>query len=51
MTEYLLAEARVVTVSGEGFGDPRHVRFSYTASDADISAAVERIAEAVDKLN
>jgi aspartate aminotransferase len=51
MTEYLLAEANVVTVSGEGFGDPRHIRLSYAASDEDINAAVDRIAEAIDKLN
>ncbi len=51
VTEFFLTEAHVVTVSGEGFGDNRHIRFSYAVSDEDIITATERITAAVARLN
>ncbi|MEE9464762.1 MAG: pyridoxal phosphate-dependent aminotransferase [Candidatus Neomarinimicrobiota bacterium] len=51
VTEYFLTEAHVATVSGEGFGDNRHIRFSYAVSDEDIITATERISAAVARLN
>ncbi|MCX7994080.1 MAG: pyridoxal phosphate-dependent aminotransferase [Fimbriimonadales bacterium] len=48
---FLLNEARVATVPGEGFCAPGYVRFSYTSSEAIIQAGVERIAEAVSRLD
>ena len=50
VTEYFLDQARVVTVSGEGFGDQEHIRLTYAVSDADISAATSRIGSAVAQL-
>ncbi|MCH8838494.1 MAG: pyridoxal phosphate-dependent aminotransferase [Candidatus Marinimicrobia bacterium] len=47
VTEFILTAAHVVTVSGEAFGDNRHVRFSYAVSDEDIITAGQRIADAV----
>lgn len=51
VTEYLLDQAHVVTVGGEGFGDQEHIRLSFAVSDEDIIAAVDRIAAAVERLN
>ena len=50
VTNYLLKKHYVVTVSGEGFGDNRHVRLSYALSDEDIIKATERIAVAVSEM-
>ncbi len=50
VTEYFLDQARVVTVSGEGFGDQEHIRLTYAVSVADISAATSRIGSAVAQL-
>jgi len=51
VTEYLLNQAHVVTVAGEGFGDQEHIRLSFAVSDEDIIAAVDCIAAAVARLN
>lgn len=51
VTEYILNQAHVVTVGGEGFGDQEHIRLSFAVSDEDIIAAVDRIAAAVARLN
>ncbi len=51
VTEYILNQAHVVTVSGEGFGDREHIRLSFAVSDEDIIAAVDRIGAAVANLN
>ncbi len=51
VTEYLLNQAHVVTVGGEGFGDQEHIRLSFAVSDEDIIAAVDCIAAAVARLN
>ena len=47
---YLLSEAHVASVSGEGFGNPECIRFSFATSDENVVAAVERISVALQKL-
>lgn len=44
---FLLEEALVATVTGEAFGSPNCIRFSYAASEKDIEEAMRRIKEAV----
>jgi aspartate aminotransferase len=48
---FLLAEARVATVSGSAFGADNCIRISYATSDDKITEAVRRIKEALAKLN
>ncbi|MCX7925927.1 MAG: pyridoxal phosphate-dependent aminotransferase [Fimbriimonadales bacterium] len=50
VAEFLLCEARVATVPGEGFCAPGYVRLSYATAEAIIQAGIERIGEAVAKL-
>ncbi len=47
---YLLENAHVALVGGEGFGAPDCIRFSYAASDEEIIEAVRRVKEALGKL-
>jgi aspartate aminotransferase len=47
---YLLEEAKVALVHGEAFGDDEYLRLSYATSLEDIRRGIERIREAVDKL-
>lgn len=44
---YLLAEANVATVTGDAFGNPNCIRFSYATSDDLLKEALHRIKEAV----
>lgn len=44
---YLLEEALVATVTGDAFGSPNCIRFSYAASETEIEEAMKRIKEAV----
>lgn len=44
---YLLDEAHVATVDGAAFNAPGYVRFSYAASEQQITEAMRRVAEAV----
>ena len=44
---YLLAEANVATVTGDAFGNPDCIRFSYATSEALLTEALRRIKEAV----
>lgn len=44
---YLLAEANVATVTGDAFGNPDCIRFSYATDDASLKEAMRRIREAV----
>jgi aspartate aminotransferase len=39
----LLEEYKVVLVPGSAFGDDRHVRLSFAASEADLNAAFDRL--------
>lgn len=47
---YLLEEAHVALVHGEAFGDDDYLRLSYATSLDDIRKGVERIREAISKL-
>lgn len=47
---YLLHEAHVSIVDGEGFGAPECIRISIAASDEDLKTAMARIHEALKKL-
>ena len=44
---YLLAEANVATVTGDAFGNPNCIRFSYATSEEVLTEAMKRIKEAV----
>lgn len=48
---YLLEEALVALVSGDAFGDPNCIRLSYATDEATLTKAMERIANALKKLN
>jgi len=51
LTMYLLEAANVALVSGEAFGEDGYIRISYACSDEKLKEAVNRIAEALAKLN
>jgi len=44
---YLLGEANVATVTGDAFGNPNCIRFSYATSEDLLKEALRRIKEAV----
>lgn len=44
---YLLSEANVATVTGEAFGNPNCIRFSYATSESQLTEALKRIKEAL----
>ena len=46
----LLEVGHVATVSGDAFGDPEFIRFSYATSDDNLREAMKRIKEALEKL-
>jgi aspartate aminotransferase len=48
---YLLNDAHVSLVTGEAFGDPDCIRFSYAASDDNLKIAMERIKVSLAKLS
>jgi len=47
---YLLNEAHISLVDGEGFGAPECIRISTAASDANLTEAMRRMSEALAKL-
>ncbi len=51
ISEYLLKEARIVTVPGDGFGAPGHIRFSYAVSSNTIKEGMNKLKLALDKLS
>ncbi|OYT17898.1 MAG: aspartate aminotransferase [Bacteroidetes bacterium 4572_77] len=48
---YILKEANVALVSGEAFGDPNCIRFSYATSNENLHLAAQRIKAACSKLS
>ncbi|WP_395075150.1 aminotransferase class I/II-fold pyridoxal phosphate-dependent enzyme, partial [Flavobacterium sp.] len=44
---YLLAQANVATVTGDAFGNPNCIRFSYATSEDLLTEALRRIKEAL----
>jgi aspartate aminotransferase len=51
LANYLLDEAGVAVVPGQGFGDDRSIRISYAASLTDLEEGLARIANAVQQLD
>ena len=47
ISEYILESAKVVTVPGDGFGAPGHIRFSYATDSKTIKEGVNRVAVAL----
>ena len=47
---FLLADAHVATVGGEAFGAPQCIRFSFAASDEQLTEALRRIKSSLAKL-
>ena len=50
LTMYLLDEAHVATVDGAAFSAPGYIRFSYATSEDQLTEAMRRVREAVEKL-
>jgi aspartate/methionine/tyrosine aminotransferase len=50
LAAWLLDEARVALVPGEGFGAPGYARLSYALADADLERGLERMAHALSRL-
>ncbi len=51
LSEYILSKSNVVTVPGDGFGAPGHIRFSYAVSSEIIIKGIGRLRQALDQLN
>ena len=50
ISEYILRSSNVVTVPGDGFGAPGHIRFSYATSKENIEKGMKRIDAALKKI-
>lgn len=50
LSQYILDSAKVVTVPGDGFGAPGHIRFSFATDLDSIKKGIQRIAESLGKL-
>lgn len=50
ISEYILGCANVVTVPGDGFGAPGHIRFSYATSTDIIEKGIERVRSVLEKI-
>lgn len=50
LADYLLEEAHVATVAGEGFGAPGYLRLSYVCETDVIREGIEKIKKALEKL-
>ena len=50
ISEYILDSVQVVTVPGDGFGSPGHIRFSYATSREIIKEGMNRVRKALDMI-
>ena len=50
ISEYILRSSSVVTVPGDGFGAPGHIRFSYATSKENIKKGIKRVKTALGKI-
>ena len=50
ISEYILGCVNVVTVPGDGFGAPGHIRFSYATSTDIIEKGIERVRSVLEKI-
>ena len=51
LCDVILNVAKVVTVPGDGFGAPGHIRFSYTLGGKVIREGIERVKKVLEQLN
>ncbi|MEC9377120.1 MAG: aminotransferase class I/II-fold pyridoxal phosphate-dependent enzyme, partial [Candidatus Neomarinimicrobiota bacterium] len=51
ISDYILGCAQVVTVPGDGFGAPGHIRFSYATDMRTIQKGMERVKAALENIN
>ncbi len=50
ISEYILGSVNVVTVPGDGFGAPGHIRFSYATSTEIIQKGIDRVRSALENI-
>tara|TARA_B100000900_G_scaffold334328_1_gene295614 strand:- start:691 stop:1893 length:1203 start_codon:yes stop_codon:yes gene_type:complete len=50
ISEYILRSSSVVTVPGDGFGAPGHIRFSYATNKQNIEKGIKRIRNVLKKI-
>ncbi len=50
ISEYILDSVQVVTVPGDGFGAPGHIRFSYATNRENIKKGMTRVKKALEKI-
>ena len=50
ISEYILRSSSVVTVPGDGFGAPGHIRFSYATNKKNIEKGIKRIRVALENI-
>ena len=50
ISNYILGCAKVVTVPGDGFGAPGHIRFSYATSTDIIERGIGRVRSALEQI-
>ncbi|MBC8467127.1 MAG: pyridoxal phosphate-dependent aminotransferase [Candidatus Marinimicrobia bacterium] len=50
ISEYILGSVNVVTVPGDGFGAPGHIRFSYATSTEIIQKGIDRVRFALENI-
>ena len=51
ISEYILKFANVVTVPGDGFGAPGHIRFSYATNKDTIKEGIKRVKSALERID
>ena len=50
LSDYILADAKVVTVAGDGFGASQYLRFSFATNTETIIKGIKRIKKSLEKL-
>ena len=50
LSDYILADAKVVTVAGDGFGASEYLRFSFATNTETIIKGIKRIKKSLEKL-
>ena len=50
LSDYILADAKVVTVAGDGFGASGYLRFSFATNTETIISGIKRIKKSLEKL-
>jgi len=50
LSQFILENSKVVTVPGDGFGAPEHIRFSYAVSSNSIIEGIKRVKQALQQL-